>query len=234
LPFQNPRTALTHNRRMSRLFAIFALTLCVVSALHAQVTQAAAVDAAKFFSTRPAELSTFAEGGFGTEQNSDAKFFSLGVHAGKILTPAVGPGVLRGQFELGVEVIPFWQAYIPRYGCGSPCSPSSSVGGGTFTGISIVPANFRWDFTRGKKFVPWFQGEGGLIYTTHKFPSPPADTSVWNFSPQFGIGTHYFPRPRRSLDFSANAVHISSASLGDKNPGINASVMFTVGYTWWK
>jgi hypothetical protein len=57
---------------------------------------------------------------------------------------------------------------------------------------------------------------------------------VWNFSPQFGIGTHYFLKPKRSLDFSANAVHISSASLGDKNPGINASVMFTAGYTWWK
>jgi lipid A 3-O-deacylase len=33
--------------------------------------------------------------------------------------------------------------------------------------------------------------------------------------------------------FSANAVHISSASLGDKNPGVNASVQFQIGYTWW-
>jgi hypothetical protein len=49
-----------------------------------------------------------------------------------------------------------------------------------------------------------------------------------------GVGFHYFLRPRRSIDFSANAVHISSASLGDKNPGVNASVQFSVGYTWWK
>ena len=216
---------------MRTLLACVALLLIACSSLHAQDSSP---NAATFFASKPTELEAFAESGLGTEQNSDAKFFSLGVHAGKVLTPAVGPGVLRGQFELGVEVIPFWQAYIPRYGCGSPCIPSSNVGGGTFTGVSIVPANFRWDFTRSKKFVPWIQGAGGLIYTTHKFPSPPADTSVWNFSPQFGVGMHYFLRPRRSLDFSANAVHISSASLGDKNPGINASVMFTIGYTWWK
>lgn len=220
-----------HNKVMRALLVFAALLLLASSPI---LAQDATPNPANLFDAQPAELSAFAESGFGTEQNNGAKFFSLGVHAGKVLTPAIGPGMLRGQFEIGAEVIPFWQAYIPRYGCGSPCVPSPNVGGGTFTGISIVPANFRWDFTHGKKFVPWLQGAGGLIYTTHKFPSPPADTSVWNFSPQFGIGTHYFLRQHRSLDFSANAVHISSASLGDKNPGINASVMFAVGYTWWK
>jgi hypothetical protein len=31
-----------------------------------------------------------------------------------------------------------------------------------------------------------------------------------------------------------NAVHISSASLGDRNPGVNASIQVQVGYTLWK
>ena len=193
-------------------------------------------DARAYFANKPMEVSAFAEGGFGVEQNSDVKFFSLGVHAGKVLTPAIGPGLLRGQFEVGVEVLPFWQAYTPRVTeviCAPNCSLTYPTGG-TFTGFSIVPANFRWDFTSGERFVPWIQGAGGVIYTTHKFPSPPSDTSVWNFSPQFGVGMHYFLKPHRSLDFAANAEHISSASLGDKNPGINASVQFTVGYTWWK
>ncbi len=96
--------------------------------------------------------------------------------------------------------------------------------------------------------MPWAQGAGGVLWTNHKYPAfpgpgtavnlnnngPNADASVWNFTPQFGLGTHYFVKPRRSIDFSANAVHISSASLGDKNPGVNASVQFTLGYTWWK
>jgi hypothetical protein len=184
--------------------------------------------AAEFFATKPAELDVFATGGFGTSQNSSDKFFNVGVHLGKVLTPAAGPGFLQGQFEVGVEVMPFWQAYIPTV------YQNGAKFGGTFSGFSIVPANFRWDFTRGQRWVPWIQGAGGVIYTTHKFPSPPGDTSVWNFSPQFGIGTHYFLKPKRSLDFSANAVHISSASLGDKNPGVNASVQLTLGYSWWK
>jgi hypothetical protein len=124
----------------------------------------------------------------------------------------------------------------------------------------VTPAIFRWNFTHGERWMPWVQGAGGLIWTNHKYPAfgvplptpgpitigpplgqyyldndgPSANTSVWNFTPQFGVGTHYFVRPRRSIDVSANAVHISSASLGDKNPGVNASVQFSVGYSWWK
>lgn len=99
----------------------------------------------------------------------------------------------------------------------------------------------------GARLQPWIQGAGGVIYTTRKYPglgsldyqntsqtAPNANTSVWNFDPQFGIGAHYFLKPRRSLDVSANAVHISSSSLGDKNPGVNTGVQFTLGYTWWK
>jgi len=31
-----------------------------------------------------------------------------------------------------------------------------------------------------------------------------------------------------------DVVHHSNASLGDRNPGYNASVFFTVGYSWYK
>jgi hypothetical protein len=138
------------------------------------------------------------------------------------------------------------------------CSAPYTVGG-TYTGVSVTPIILRWNFTHGRRWMPWMQGAGGLIWTNHKYPAfgeaPPAgagiygspesgdllandgpntDTSVWNFTPQFGVGAHYFVRPRRSIDFSANAVHISSSSLGDKNPGVNASVQLSVGYSWWK
>ncbi|MGC2163940.1 MAG: acyloxyacyl hydrolase, partial [Silvibacterium sp.] len=112
--------------------------------------------------------------------------------------------------------------------------------GGTFTGFSITPIILRWNLVPTRRFAPWVQGAGGLIYTTHKYPPDvlvthgvPGGTSVFNFTPQFGIGVHYFVKPRRSIDFAANAIHISSASLGDRNPGVNASVQFQIGYTWW-
>ena len=105
-----------------------------------------------------------------------------------------------------------------------------------------MPVIFRWNFlTKSRRIQPWFQAAGGVIYTTHKFPpdvlvphGTPGGTSVWNFSPQGGFGIHYFKRSGRSIDIGVNGVHISSASLGDRNPGVNASVEVQVGYTFWK
>jgi len=125
------------------------------------------------------------------------------------------------------------------------CSPLYTVGG-TFTGASITPIILRWNFKGSHRITPWVQGAGGVIWTNHKYPAfggppynpindgPNSDASVWNFTPQGGIGAHYFITPRRSVDFGLNAVHISSSSLGDKNPGVNASLQFSLGYTWWK
>jgi lipid A 3-O-deacylase len=139
-----------------------------------------------------------------------------------------------------------WQAYTPAPHIQTftfhGATYTAPVGGGTYYGASLMPVIFRWNFlTKSKRIQPWFQGAGGLIYTTHKFPPDvlvphgiPGATSVWNFSPQGGIGVHYFLRSRRSIDLGVNAVHISSASLGDHNPGVNASFQVQVGYTFWK
>jgi lipid A 3-O-deacylase len=199
----------------------------------------------------PWEYGVFANGGFGTNDRSDYKFMWAGLHGGKVLTNPWGPGLLRGQFEFGVEIIPFWQAYTPsflRSNCYAvedglvSCTPLYKTGG-TYTGMSITPAILRWNLvgSHSGKILPWIQGGGGLIWTNHKFPPVgpyPAPghlgTSVFNYTPQFGIGMHYFVRPHQSISVSANAVHISNASMGDANPGVNASVQFSIGYTWWK
>jgi lipid A 3-O-deacylase len=198
----------------------------------------------------PLEIGALVQGGFGvTEDRGSFKFLWAGVHAGKVLTDNHGPGVLRGNFEYAVEVFPFWQSYTPKFQRETcvldSCSEPYTVGG-TFSGVSVTPIILRWNLVGSRRISPWVQGAGGLIWTNHKYPAfggPPynpindgtnSDTSIWNFTPQFGVGAHYFIRPRRSIDFGANAVHISSASLGDKNPGVNASVQFSLGYTWWK
>lgn len=184
--------------------------------------------------------------GNGVGDRSDYKIFFAGVHGGKVLTRVMHAGPLSGQFEYGVDVIPIWQAYTPAPHTETEVingvTYTAQVGGGTYRGVSLTPVIFRWNFlTKSARIQPWFQAAGGLIYTTHKFPGTvlvpegtPGGTSVWNFSPQGGAGLHYFLRRGRSIDFGVNAVHISSASLGDKNPGVNASVQFQVGYTFWR
>jgi hypothetical protein len=201
---------------------------------------------------KPLEVGVLVQSGFGlTEDRSGYKFLMVGGRAGKVLFSNIGPGPLHGNFEYGIEVFPFWQSYTPKFDrrmCTvSGCSDPYTVGG-TFSGVSITPILLRWNFTGAghRKLVPFAQGGGGVIWTNHKYPpfgGPPyntfndsaaANTSVWNFTPQFGVGAHYFIRPRQSIEFGANAIHISSASLGDKNPGVNASVQFSIGYSWWK
>jgi lipid A 3-O-deacylase len=193
------------------------------------------------------EYGPFMGWGTGVGNRSDYKFLFGGVQFGKPMFRVVHAGILSGQFEAAGNIMPLWQAYTPAphnvtfktSGGGTVVVP---YGGGTFRGVSLTPVILRWNFlTDSNRWQPWFQGAGGLIYTTHKFPpdqlvpkGTPGGTSVWNFSPQGGGGIHYFIRPRRSIDLGVNAVHISSASLGDRNPGVNASVQIQVGYTFWK
>ncbi|MBS1815967.1 MAG: acyloxyacyl hydrolase [Acidobacteria bacterium] len=205
------------------------------------------------------EFGPIVQGGKGvTDQRDDFKSISAGVHVGKVLTPELlSNHAWRGNFEYAGEFYPFWQSYTPKFDrvkclpapapVAFTCSGPYTVGG-TFSGMTITPIILRWNFTRGHRIMPWFQGAGGILWTNHKYPAYPAanadvnlrnygadaNASVWNFTPQGGIGIHIFVKPKRSFDLGANAVHISSASLGDRNPGVNASVQFTAGYTWWK
>jgi lipid A 3-O-deacylase len=235
-------------------FAVLAF-LAVAALPHAVLAQSASRDSASgdpvaaISRSTPLEYGAFADGGVGTSNRSNYNFVYLGVHAGKVLTGPSGRGWLRGQFEYGVELIPFWQAHTPvmeRVNCYHPAGESTYCTGGfntggRYTGVSIEPIILRWNLVKGRRWMPWVQGAGGLIWTNHKFPPlgpVPAPghlgTSVFNFTPQFGVGVHYFIRPKQSITFSANAVHISSASLGDANPGVNATVQLSIGYTWWR
>lgn len=197
------------------------------------------------------EFGPFVNGGVGLGNRDNYGFFSVGVEGGKILTRVYHAGIFSGQFQFAANIMPLWQAYTPSPNPNAtfiyPCSTGTCYfvgpeGGGTYTGVSLTPVILRWNLAnRSRRFQPWIQGAGGLIYTTHKFPpdllvphGTPGGTSVFNFTPQGGGGFHIFTSPKRSIDLGVNAVHISSASLGDKNPGVNASIQIQVGYTFWK
>jgi lipid A 3-O-deacylase len=238
-----------------RAVAAFAAALLSLSFAAAQ-TPAAENPLDTASSRQPHEYAVLLQGGNGVTDDRDGfHFLMAGVHAGRVLTNNFGPGLLRGNFEYAVEAFPYWESWTPKFprvSCTQAvgtaiitCSQPYIVGG-TFHGASITPIILRWNFARHDRWTPWFQAAGGVLWTNHKYPAygdttanlttngPNGDASVWNFTPQGGVGLHYFTRPNRSIDFSAMGVHISSASLGDRNPGVNASVQFNVGYTWWK
>ena len=228
--------------------------LCVPNFASGQPASTPASPTAQVLHLKSWEYGPFVNWGSGVGSRSDYKFFSGGFELGKVLTPVVHAGILSGQFQLSGNIMPLWLAFTPapheqQMTCltapgGTAYSCTLPYGGGTFYGVSITPAIFRWNFlTSSRRIQPWLQAAGGVIYTTHKYPpnllSNPAagidgGTCVWNFTPQGGGGIHYFYRPKRSIDLGVNGVHISSSSLGDRNPGVNASIQVQVGYTFWK
>ncbi len=215
-----------------------AATVSTSTSSVAPAASASRIDVPALLHPDPWEYGVFLDGGFGTHSHpgTDYHFFNAGVRLGKVLTGAAGPGILHGQFEYAVDAMPYWQVFTPKevvsVTTGNPPQTVQYHTGGSFSGFSVTPIILRWNLVHWHRVLPWIQGAGGLIWTNHKFP--PIATSVWNFSPQFGIGFHYFLKPNRAITFAGNAEHISSASLGDKNPGVNASVQFQIGYTWWK
>jgi hypothetical protein len=240
--------------RIAKLFVLLLMAGTMMAAAETSDGVATAPDAAAVNTVAQVrqdkswEYGPFVNGGTGVGIRSNFQFLSAGFQAGKALTPVLHAGILTGQFELGGNIMPLWQAYTPSAheetitpkGGGTPYP--AMIGGGTYRGVSITPVIFRWNFlTQSRRIQPWVQAAGGIIYTTHKFPGvqevpqgTPGGSCVWNFSPQGGGGFHYFIRPRRSIDVGVNAAHISSASLGDRNPGVNASIQVQVGYTFWK
>jgi lipid A 3-O-deacylase len=164
------------------------------------------------------DLGAFLGGGTGAGKSSNTQFLFASGRAGLVLSPDLFTSTpIRGNFEYAFEVMPVCTVFTPS---------------GAVYGASIKPFVFRWNFTANERVVPYLHIAGGVLFTTSDVPPP--NTSSINFTPQIGGGIHYFVRRERSIDFGVDVVHISNASLGDHNPGYNASVFFSLGYSWYK
>ncbi len=159
----------------------------------------------------------FAGGGGSVAVTPGVGIFTAGGSVGRVLTHEHGGGILRGTFELGMEAYPAYMFFSQSH---------------SFYGAAITPVLFKWNFTSGKKVVPFFEAAGTAIFTSDNFPA--GDTATTNFASGAGIGMHIFTRPKQAVKFDLRAVHISNASIGNHNPGVNAAVVFNLGYTWFK
>jgi hypothetical protein len=155
-------------------------------------------------------------GGTGLGTSDGAQFASAGFRIGRVLTRARGPGVLHGTFEYAFDVVPLFPLHFDKW----------VYGGG------MNPLVLRWNFTRGQRIVPYTEISGGFVVHTENVP--PGDTSQVNFVEGIGGGVQVFTRPKHSWYAGAKVFHFSNASLGRRNPGVNASLQLTFGYTWHK
>src|SRR6202042_683664 len=59
------------------------------------------------------EYGVLLQGGMGLEDRTNFKFLLAGAHVGKVLTPELGSGPLKGEFEFAAEVFPLWMSFTP-------------------------------------------------------------------------------------------------------------------------
>jgi lipid A 3-O-deacylase len=163
------------------------------------------------------EFGAFAGGGTGLGKSDNTQFFFAGGRVGRILTHDHLSGWMRGNFEWAVDMMPLYAVFPPQ----------SAVYGGSFK-----PAIWQWNFTSGKTFAPYIAAAGGVVFSRTNIP--PGDTSYVNFTSQGVFGVHIFTRPGRALQLEGAFGHLSSASLGNHNPGYNATFLLSIGYSWFK
>src|SRR6202046_2038285 len=148
-----------------KLLAAFVLTILLGSAAAAQDPPVNPSQKGTW------ELGLFGGGGIGLGKSDNTQFFYAGGRAGRVFTSDHLSGIFRGNFEWDVDVMPIYVVFPPE----------SAVYGG-----SIKPAIWKWNFTNGKKIVPYFAAEGGVVFSRANIP--PGDTSQINFTAGGALG----------------------------------------------
>ena len=164
------------------------------------------------------ELTPLIGGGTGFGKRSSTQFFYGQFRAGRVLTEDHFNGWMRGNFEYAFDVTPLFVVMQP---------PATTYGAG------FSPVVLKWNFTSGRRMVPFAEITGGALWTGQDVPF---GTNNFNFTPQGGFGIHFLRKnnPDQAITFVGKYMHVSNAGIADSNSGINASIQFELGYTWFK
>jgi hypothetical protein len=157
------------------------------------------------------EWQVWTGGGHGISGSTqDTGVWNLGLRYGIVITPPKGPGILKGQLEYVLDVVPVWVIWQRT---------NTAYGGG------INPFAFKWILTKPRKVKPYFEIEGGTLFTNKNVPE---GTSQINFTTGGGFGAHFLGE---NHNFSAEVrfLHISNAGMTKPNPGIN-TIQLRIGF----
>ncbi len=157
------------------------------------------------------EWQVWTSGGHGINGSTmDTGVWNLGLRYGIILTKPRGPGILHGQLEYALDVVPLW-VITQRTNTG--------YGGG------VNPFAFKWIFTKPRKIKPYYQIEGGTLFTNTKVPE---GTSQINFTTSAAVGMFVLGK-KHNWTAEVRFQHISNAGISNPNPGIN-TVQMRIGW----
>jgi lipid A 3-O-deacylase len=140
---------------------------------------------------------------------SDTGVWNIGLRYGWILTRPHGPGFLNGRFEYAVDAVPLFMVFQRN---------------NTAYGAGVNPLGLKWDFAARGRIEPYFELNGGTLFTNHQVP---AGTSDVNFTSAAALGMHVLG-DKHAFSVEVRYMHISNAGLSSPNPGIN-TVQVRVG-----
>jgi hypothetical protein len=157
------------------------------------------------------DLQIWTSGGHGlTGSTSSTELWNVGLRYGWVLTGPHGPGLLNGNFEYAVDVVPVFVVFQPA---------------NTAYGFGLNPIALKWNFAPGHNVRPYLEIGGGTLFTNDQVPS---GASRVNFTSGGALGM-YFLRNKYNVAAEVRFMHISNASIADHNPGIN-TVQFRLGF----
>ncbi len=157
------------------------------------------------------ECQIWTGGGHGINgSTSETGVWNLGLRYGLILTSPHGPGFMKGQLEYAFDIVPAW-AIIQKN--------STAYGGG------INPFAFKWILSQPKKIRPFFEIEGGTLFTNVKVPD---NISQINFTTSGALGMHILGE-KHNWSAEVRFLHISNAGMTTPNPGIN-TIQVRIGW----
>lgn len=157
------------------------------------------------------ELQIWTGGGHGINgSTSGTGVWNLGLRYGLILTSPHGPGFMKGQLEYAFDVVPAWVIVQKT---------DTAYGGG------INPFAFKWILSQPKKVKPFFEVEGGTLFTNKQVPE---GTSQINFTTSGALGMHILGE-KHNWSAEVRFMHISNAGMTTPNPGIN-TIQVRIGW----
>ncbi len=143
-----------------------------------------------------------------TGEIDDIQYVFLAPRWGIGITDILGEDAwYRGNVELLLEGQFFFQTK-PR--------------GGFAGGIALL---FRYNFLPRGKFIPFVEAGAGILGLDFDVEG---QRDGFNFSPQAGLGFHYFVSERTALTGEWRWLHISNAHIREPNDGIDGS-LFLIG-----
>ena len=133
---------------------------------------------------------------------SGTSVWNAGLRYGWILTRPHGPSFLNGRFEFVVDAVPAFLVFQRS---------------GTAYGGGVNPLGLKWDFAARGRIEPYFELNGGTLFTTREVPT---GTSSVNFTSAAALGMHLLG-DKHAFSVEVRYMHISNAGLASPNRGIN-------------